>query len=90
MSTQDGRNPSVGVPQLIGEVLILGYVSERLWLMIRQDVNPDGWMQQLWHKCTTSAECKTIRIAASAVMDSWMASVGRCFLKMTCDLKDEN
>ena len=22
-------------------------------------------------KCTTSAECQTIRIAASAVMDSW-------------------
>ena len=35
-------------------------------------VNPDGWMQQLWHKCTTSAECKTIRIAASAVMDGWI------------------
>ena len=25
----------------------------------------------LWHKCATSAECKPIRIAASAVMDSW-------------------
>ena len=32
---------------------------------------PGGWMQQLWHKCTTSAECKTIRIAASSVMDGW-------------------
>ena len=34
-------------------------------------VTPDGWMQLLWHKCTTSAECKTIRIAAPAVMGSW-------------------
>ena len=52
-------------------------------------VTPDGWMLMLWHKSTTSAECKTIRIAASAVMDSWMASVVRCFLKMTCDLKGD-
>ena len=57
--------------QLIGEVPILEYVSERLWLMIRQDVNPDGWMQMLWYKSTTSAECKTIRVAAPAVMGSW-------------------
>ena len=40
-------------------------------------VNPDGWMQMLWHKSTTSAECKTIRIAASAVMDGWMAILFR-------------
>jgi hypothetical protein len=26
----------------------------------------------VWVKCTTSAEYKTIRIAASAVMDSWI------------------
>ena len=34
-------------------------------------VPPDGWMQMLWYKSTTSAECKTIRIAAPAVMGSW-------------------
>ena len=27
----------------------------------------------VWVKCTTSAECKTIRIAESSVMDSWKA-----------------
>jgi hypothetical protein len=27
----------------------------------------------VWVKCTTSAERKTIRIAASAVMDSWVS-----------------
>jgi hypothetical protein len=26
----------------------------------------------LWVKCATSAECKTIRIAVSMVMDSWV------------------
>jgi hypothetical protein len=25
----------------------------------------------LWHKCAISAECRTIRIAASADMDNW-------------------
>jgi hypothetical protein len=34
-------------------------------------VNPDGLLQMLWHKCTTSAECRSIRIAASSVMDGW-------------------
>ena len=34
-------------------------------------VNPDGLLQMLWHKCTTSAECRSIRIAASTVMDGW-------------------
>jgi hypothetical protein len=34
-------------------------------------VNPDGLLQMLWHKCTTSAECRTIRIAVSTVMDGW-------------------
>jgi hypothetical protein len=28
-------------------------------------------IQMLWVKCTTSAECKTIRIAESSVMDGW-------------------
>ena len=27
--------------------------------------------RMLWWKCTPSAECKTIRVAASAVMDGW-------------------
>ena len=34
-------------------------------------VNPDGLLQMLWQKRATSAECKTIRIAASSVMDGW-------------------
>ena len=64
-------------PNSWGEVPILGYVSERLmvddphtelWLF---RAIPDGCNQMLWHKCATSAECKTIRIAASAVRDSW-------------------
>ena len=35
-------------------------------------VNPDGLLQMLWQKCATSAECKTIRIAVSVVMDVGM------------------
>jgi hypothetical protein len=34
----------------------------------------------LWVKCTTSTECKSIRIAASAVMDSWD---GHCLALMS-------
>ena len=30
----------------------------------------------LWVKCTTSAECKTIRIAVSTVKDSWVTALG--------------
>ena len=54
-------------------------------------VTPDGWMQQLWHKCTTSAECKTIRIAASSVMDGWKGHTVplSTIFKMTCDLKGD-
>ena len=54
-------------------------------------VIPDGCNQKLWHKCTTSAECKPIRIAVSAVMDGWMAILFRCqmFFKNECDLKGE-
>ena len=61
----------LGGPAHRGGAPVLGYVSERLWLMIRSGRNPDGWMQMLWYKSTTSAECKTIRIAASSVMDGW-------------------
>ena len=49
-------------------------------------VTPDGWMQMLWYKSTTSAECKTIRIAASAVMDGWMAILFRCQMFSKYDL----
>ena len=54
-------------------------------------VNPDGWMQQLWHKCTTSAECKTIRIAAPAVMGSWKGHTVPLsdIFQNNCDLKSE-
>ena len=31
----------------------------------------------MWVKCATSAECKSIRIAASAVMDGWKGPTGR-------------
>ena len=34
-------------------------------------VHPDELLQILWHKCTTSAECRTIRIAVSTVTDDW-------------------
>ena len=30
----------------------------------------------LWVKCATSAECQTIRIAVSTVMDSWVTALG--------------
>ena len=52
-------------------------------------VNPDGLLQMLWHKCTTSAECRTIRIAASTVMDGWkghtVPSSDFFFQKVTCE-----
>ena len=62
--------------KLTGEVLILGRIIERLGLIIRilsMVIQDFSWRmyQILWWKCTTSAECQTIRIAASAVMDSW-------------------
>ena len=67
---------------LIGEVPILGYVIERFRLIIRipsMIIQGCPWRmyQMLWWKCTPSAECKTIRIAASAVMDGWMAILFR-------------
>jgi hypothetical protein len=40
----------------------------------------------VWVKCTTSAECKPIRIADSSVMDGWngryLAQCWFCFTKM--------
>ena len=41
------------------------------WVTIIRGFIPDGCNQMLWHKCATSAECKPIRIAASADMDNW-------------------
>ena len=32
----------------------------------------------LWVKCATSAECKTIRIAVSTVMGSWVVLLKLC------------
>ena len=32
----------------------------------------------LWVKCATSAECKTIRIDVSTVMDSWVVLLKLC------------
>ena len=62
--------------KLTGEVLILGRVIERLGLIIRilsMVIQDCSWRMYkiLWWKCTTSVECQTIRIAASAVLDSW-------------------
>ena len=79
--------------KLIGEVPILRCVIERLGLIIRilsMVIQGCSWRmyQMLWWKCTTSAECQTIRIAASAVMDSWSGhtvSPSDVF-KMTCEM----
>ena len=54
-------------------------------------VNPDGLLQILWQKCATSAECKTIRIVVSTVMDDWKGHTVPLSdtLQMTCVLKDD-
>ena len=44
-------------------------------LLCRDDAHTIG-IRILWGKCTTSAECKTIRIAVSAVMDMGKAVLG--------------
>ena len=57
-------------------------------------VNPDGLLQMLWHKCTTPAECRTIRIAVSTVTDDWKGHTvpssdhfQKCDMwRVTCDL----
>jgi hypothetical protein len=42
-------------------------------------------IRMLWVKCTTSTECKTIRIVESSVMDDWddryLAQYRFCFQK---------
>ena len=40
-------------------------------LEVPRVVNDTEVPRILWVKCATSAECKTIRIAVSAVKDSW-------------------
>ena len=63
--------------KLTGEVLILGRVIERLGLIIRilsmmnSGFVPDGCIECCGESVQISAECQTIRIAVSAVMDSW-------------------
>ena len=57
-------------------------------LLCRDDAHTIGILI-LWGKCTTSAECKTIRIAVSAVMDVGMEAArpkGKefCFMKEKC------
>jgi hypothetical protein len=52
------------------ETLMAGYVSWHTSLC--WDVAHTISSQMVWVKYTTSAECKTIRIAASAVMDGWI------------------
>ena len=54
-------------------------------LVCRDDAHTIG-IRILWGKCTTSAECKTIRIAVSAVMGVGMEAArpkGKrfCFMK---------
>jgi len=41
-------------------------------MFVCRDVAHTIGIRILWGKCTTSAECKTIRIAVSAVMDVGM------------------
>jgi hypothetical protein len=54
-----------------GETLMVGCLSWHTSLCWDVTHTISNWM--VWVKCTTSAECKTIRIAASAVMDSWVS-----------------
>jgi hypothetical protein len=49
--------------------VLIGCLSWHM-LLCRDDTHTRGiWM--VWVNCTTSAECKSIRIATSTVMDSW-------------------
>ena len=79
--------------KLIGEVPILGCVIERLGLIIRilsMVIQDCSWQmyRMLWWKCTISAECQTIRIALSKVMDSWSVHTvpPSDVFKMTCEM----
>ena len=52
-------------------------------------VIPDGCNQMLWHKCATSAECRTIRIAASTVTDGWKGHTVSDGISLKMMLKDD-
>jgi len=69
--------------KLIGEVPILGCVIDRLWLIIRVQCMmnqryPDGCIKCCGESVPPLQRVETIRIAASAVMDGWMAILFRC------------
>ena len=70
--------------KLMGEVPILGYVSERLWLMIRVLCYDDSRLSStdVIKSCGTRVQplqsVKPIRIAVSTIMDGWMAILFRC------------
>ena len=49
-----------------------GCLPWRCWIR-REDAHTIS-SRMVWGKCTTSAECKSIRIAVSAVMDGWNGS----------------
>jgi hypothetical protein len=59
-----------------GETLMVGCLSWHISLC--REVAHMMSSRMVWVKCTTSAECKTIRIAVSAVMDSWQAVLDFC------------
>jgi hypothetical protein len=60
-----------------GQAPVLRWIYERLWSIIRtphtcvwRSVVVSRWIYwMVWVKCTTSADCKPIRIAESLVMD---------------------
>ena len=67
---------------------LIGCLSWCSW--IHRDGTHTMSIRMVWGKCTTSAECKSIRIAVSAVMDGWngsylepmeISSLIKCFSK---------
>ena len=48
---------------------MIGCLSWRCWIR-KGDADTIG-IRMVWGKCTTSGECKSIRIAESSVMDGW-------------------
>ena len=68
---------STGRPSSWGEVLILAYISERLWLMIRVLCYDDSGLSSMdvIKSCGTRVQplqsVKPIRIAVSTVTDDW-------------------
>jgi hypothetical protein len=75
-----GRWPGfVGEVNSTGQAPILRWIDGRLWLIIRIPHTCVWWSmvvsrwiyRMVWVKCTTSTECKSIRIVESSVMDGW-------------------